>query len=189
MADIVESPPESPDSVRVVKKGETPIDLTLSRSRHGVTLRVRVHPMVEDFIRAMGDGNQEDIRVHGRHWVPIGSEKALVYNLPKVALPPVLFAHDGSPYAFDRVARPLLITEGDEGGRSLSGLSRPITNLSMLRLCGASEGIGVTIGIKGVFSEEELKSTRQLLGTAARAFYLVYLKPINYGVRLDSYEY
>lgn len=177
----------------VIKRGETCVIFTIHRNQlHskegvGMFLSVKTHPAVEDFMRSLSTypgGNDPitiDVGVVGRHWVPIGGNPLIAYNfVEKLRDLDEMDSEDGRAYTLNHIGQPLLVSDPDA--------RRPLINLSFLRLRGVSEGSGVTFGIHGVNSLDQLRSTRDQLSSAVRKFYTRYLKPVDLSVICSTQE-
>lgn len=168
--------------VNVIKRGETCIQAFLNRSPAGLTITVRAHPRVEDFIRSLGSGEQIDVKTLGRHWVPIGGKPLMVYHL--ATNPGNIQASGKTMYNINQPGQPLLTAHS-----SISGINMDVLNLGFLRLAGISEGQGVSFGVKGVFTYEALQRLGSSIEEAAQQFYRSYIKPINLVVTVSTQEF
>lgn len=167
----------------VIKHGESCIRIVLHRTALGLSLQVKVHPIVEDFIRDLGNGEKMDIGIVGRHWVNLkdASKPLMAYVIPGMAIPSL----GGIRVTLgEGLGQPLVML--DDGKPILKGQERAdAINISFLRLVGASEGIGVTFGVKGVYGKETLEKLRDNLVRAARLFYIEYLQPMDLGLNIE----
>lgn len=179
----------------VIKRGETCVIFTIHRNQlHskegvGMFLSVKTHPAVEDFMRTLSTypgGQSEPLIVDastvGRHWVPIGGAPLVAYQFVEKLdnYDAMLDDGDGRSYTMNHLGQPLLISDPDA--------RRPLINLSFLRLRGVSEGGGVTFGIHGVHSLDQLRTMRDQLSGAVRKFYTKYLKPVDLSVICSTQE-
>lgn len=171
----------------IIKRGELCICFTMHRNllhaRDGVglTLSVKTHPSVEEFMRQQSpDSPPIEVKAAGRHWVSLDKEHPLLAYRMAEKIPFVESDDDTGCFSLDYLGNPLIIT--DDRHR------KPLLNLSFLRLVGISEGAGVTFGIKGVQSLDSLKETRDNLSTACRRFYGRYLKPVDLTVMVSTQE-
>lgn len=169
----------------VVKSGECCIQTTLSRRnrRHGdppdwkggLLITVKTLPRVEEFMQSLGSGEVVDVGVVGRHWQAIGGQPLHAYIIQNINTHP---GDDGSMVSLDKLGSPLLLMDPERGEKY------PTINLSFLRLRGISEGAGVTFGIKGVYSLEEMQRIEKRLTAAQRKFYNDYMRPIDITIQL-----
>jgi len=166
----------------LVKGGEAVIRINIHRNvlsgkfQIGCVLTVWIHPRIEDFVRQMGNGELLDVSSMGRYWVATEKEKPLVaYSLSS------LHPSERESFTLDRLGQPLI--QDNEGG-----LAPKMTNLSILRLVGASEGAGISFGVRGVYTLDQLRRTRDQLMDATRQFYLMYLKPVNLSIIVSTQE-
>lgn len=171
------------ETADVIKCGETVIRIVLHRNSNGLTVQVKTHPGVEDFMRMIGNGEKVDPGIVGRYWVPVGNEK----NLAAYMIPALKPPSNGIPMTVDALGHPLLIMPDKDMIIRGSGTTE-LVNISFLRLVGVSEGIGITFGVKGVFSKEQLTTLRDKLATASRVFYIEYMQPIDLGVTINTSE-
>lgn len=174
---------EGEATAAVVKRGETCIITTLSRTALGLSMRVKTHPAVELFMRGLAaeDATPMEVALSDRYWVPIGKQPLLAYRLAQI-LPPVINPVTGGPlFALDRLSRPLIDTEDGRLG------DVPV-NLSFLRLIGISEGAGVSFQIRGVHSLDSLRLMQDRLQHAQQQFYINYIRPVNLSVITSTQE-
>jgi len=173
--------------------GVRAIDIGVSRSKVGVTINVRTVAEVEDFMRSLGTGERVNVASSGRYWAPL-------QTVTKDETTGVITRVDGPPiYVYDlRQAIEVAPIGGekyyrlDQPGGPLLSNDGAYINLSILRLIGTSEGLGVTFSLKGsVYTEDALKNLKDLLGKAARKFYIDYIRPVDYRgtVILSSQEF
>lgn len=169
------------DTATLMKRGEICIQTTLSRTYLGLTLNVKVHPRVEEFIRGLGTGTPEDAKRYGRYWSSVDKDKVLtVYDLTQtLGSVPI---GGGNYFRLDRIAQPLF--ESGEGNPNHGSV-----NLSFLRLVGASEGSGVSFRVNGVHTLDAIRQMRDKIGEAAQSFYINYLKPVNLDVQISTQEF
>lgn len=200
-------------TVTLIKGGEVCIEAILHRSTTGLTLNVRAHPAVEDFVRSMGTGEVTDIRMHGRHWVPAdgrvnGNRRnppgeqgpLMIYQLS--VNPGLIPLEDGTAFRIDKPGWQLNDVKDQEdqeaapaaGGRRFvmpttqQVYYKTVTNLSFLRLVGISEGAGVKFGVDGVFTTEEVDRLASRIQLSARRFYVQYMKTITQMVTVSRQE-
>jgi hypothetical protein len=180
-----------PQIASVVKSGETHIWVMLSRSgrkqgdpadwKGGTRVTVRATTRVEEFMQNLGAGEVVDVATIGRYWQPIGGIPLNAY----VTQPfnPHFQIDDGSFITLDRLGHPLILPSPDGQQDRHSTV-----NLSFLRLRGISEGLGVTFGIKGVYSLDELRKVKDRISAASRRFYVDYLRPVDLLVTVSTQE-
>lgn len=154
----------------VHKNGVTPIEISLRRTGVGLEVNVKVSPDVEDFMKQLGGGEQVRVDHYGRNWVPRGPKGTILsaYNLVE----PIDPSRD--MYRIDSLGMPI----------SYDGY----TNLSFLRLVGASEGIGAGFFVKSVYSIQALRQMKDQISVAARQFFVEYLRPVDMVVKVSTQE-
>lgn len=170
----------------VVKRGETCVITTLSRTALGLSLRVKAHPALELFMRGLAspDAPPVEVSLTDRYWVSATKQPLLAYRLG-TPLPSIINPATGAPFfTLDRLSRPLL-DDTDSEGRSRGDV--PI-NLSYLRLIGISEGAGVVFHIRGVYSLDALRTIQEKLVDAQQQFYINYIRPVNLSVIVSTQE-
>lgn len=175
---------------QVVKRGETCVTIGFHRypqgspsNREGIqnsvglTVTVKVLPLIEAYFKDLAQEESATVGSLGRHWIQKEGQTLRVW------MPRVNFEPEGGSvnkvYALDGVGHPLLgPIERDE----------PIVNLSFLRLEGASEGSGVSFGLKGVYTVDAIRKMRDLVSTATRRFYIDYIRPVDVSVAIVTQE-
>lgn len=182
--------------IPIVKRGETTMQVRLKRNTVGLFVSVKVHPGVEEFARALGSGDIQDVRALGRYWTPVGVRPSSnpaecplgTYNMTNN--PGLINAGSGVMFRLDRPGQPLSEPSGvPTTTRSRNGDNDiPVINLSFLRLQGVSEGAGVNFHVKGVYTMDAVKSLAEQIKDACRAFYAMYLKPIDLAVVVSTQE-
>lgn len=178
----------------ISKGGETKIQFTLRRSGHGLTIWVKTHPSVEELMKSLGNGELSDVRTYGRHWTPIPKESELqVYHMETGSM-------QGATWRLDKVGGQILSPIMDDAPiphntgaptftrHPTNWTSAQIANLSFLRLVGVSEGVGVTFGVHGVFTFDQLASMKDKLTEGCKGLCKAYLTPVNYTVGITTYE-
>lgn len=181
----------------VMKRGETAAILQVRRSLVGVTLTLKVHPSIEEFFRFHAEGKSADVKGFGRIWSEIRRDSPpLQAYIVKRELDPITL-DTGEVCDFNRVAHPLLDDGRDAsredgplgggGAAPKSGRTRRI-NLSILKLVGASEGHGVSFGIRGVYTTDQLREIANKVGTGIRTFYSTYLLPVEMSAIVSTQE-
>jgi hypothetical protein len=178
----------------MIKGGEDVTRISIHRSPLagkvgvGFLVTIQVHPRIEEFVRSLGTGEYQDVRVSGRYWRLVGSSPLYTYNMHN---PLGQHSMGTNFFCLDRPGQVLLDTGEEFDGPSQEerkqGRGETI-NLSPLRLVGASEGAGVTFGVKGVYRIDMLKHIRDMFMEASRQFYITYLKPVNLSVIVSTQE-
>ncbi len=165
---------------KLMKRGENVIWTTLRRapslidSGIGLTVTVKVHPAIEDFVRSLGTGEELAVRTYGRHWIPLlGDKPFLVHDLAAEFDPGVCLLDSKHSYTLNKIGWPISEQTAMPHGTA------DILNLSFIRLVGASEGAGVRFGIRGVFTLEATEKLARQIEQASKAFYIAYMKPID----------
>jgi len=165
----------------VAKSGEIPIQVLFRRSLKGLTLTVKLLPKVEEFIRGLGSGEVFSVRTMGRHWLPVGGQDLMVYDLN--FNPGILPTDAGGAFRLDRPGGVILESE-----MTPTGHTRDVVNVSFLRLVGASEGSGVTFAVQGVFTDTAVKAMGAQVEAAEKKFFVSYMKPFNLAVMVCTQE-
>ena len=169
----------------IIKRGETPIHIRFRKTMRGLTMHIKTLPIVEDFMRLLGQGVTTDVRTNGRYWThtskDLAEKQLLVYDLEMREHG--ILGGKGVQYRLDAPGQPLIIHGQDANGRRST-----MVNLSVLRLVGISEGPGVTITISGVYSEDATREMEEGFVKAIKAFYEAYLRPIDLTVVVSTQE-
>jgi hypothetical protein len=161
----------------VIKGGETCMEADFRRGPRGLTVMIKVHPSVEEFVKSLGSGLTTEAKVYGgRYWYPIGGKELMVYDL--TSDPGTMGTDTGVYYTINRPGGPLQQQWAEEG-RVLSAI-----NLAFLRLEGISGQDGITFGVKGVFTYKAVEDLAKATGDAFRRFYIEYMKPINSDIKI-----
>lgn len=163
----------------LIKRGEIVVDINLQRAKGGIAVSAKVHPAVEDFLRSWGDGTPQDVNLHGRSWFPL-----------KPSSPPLQvwkLVLDPGPQPLDRSCSYRIARAGHPLIESIEGCNDTV-NLSFLRLCGISEGAGVSFGVKGVYTEAAIRELGDKLVNATKVFYVSYMRPVDLRVRISTEE-
>lgn len=171
----------------VVKRGETCVITTLSRSALGLSLRVKAHAAVELFMRGLAppDSPPVEVSLADRYWVPQKAAQPLLAYRLGAPMPAIINPMTGSPlFNLDRLSRPIL-DDIDSEGRSRGDV--PV-NLSFLRLIGISEGPGVVFNVRGVYSLDALRAMQDKISYAQQQFYINYIRPVNLSVIVSTQE-
>ena len=137
--------------------GEKVIAIDLLRSRLGVRMKIRIHPDIEDFFKRWGGGGQTG-NEFGRLWQPFTVGDKLQYW----TFAPTKAKEDG--FYLHTTGGPLILEDGT-------------TNLSMLRIVGASQGVDFIYD--AVMSKSEMEKVAAKLRKAAERFYLEYIQPVH----------
>lgn len=181
-----------PPDLKVVKRGETVINITFRRSMGGLTLAVKTHPLVEEFFRNLSTGEQSDVRAAGRYWQPLDKDARLMaYNLAEAI--PILQVDAKRRVRFDWLGRHLIspqdATRGPEGGELGGRAANTDINMSFLRLAGIGEGAGITFTLKGVYSDGAIQEMNDHLAEASKRFYQTYMRPVNLNIQIVTSEW
>lgn len=161
------------DPINIVKSGENCVQITLERSGLGLTITVKANARLEEFMRLNSEGNQVDLKLFSRAWIPVNDRPLLAYQgQTKFGS---ATSEDGTSYNPDALGHPILMPNGQ-------------INLSFLRLVGISEGAGVAFAIKGVYSLEMARQLRDKLGMAAKRFYIDYIRPVDVSVTISTQD-
>ena len=174
MSDVTETAAST-----LIKSGETCVSIELSRSKYGLSLWMRAAPHVEEAIKAMGAGDTTELRVFGRNWTLPPDKELYLHNIHN-QYAGNLVAHDGTLYSIGYPGHPLLLKD------PTSMTSKEVLNLAALRFVGVSEGAGVRIGIKGVYTREQLNTICERFKISARHFYQTYMKPVHLSITLTA---
>lgn len=178
----------------ILKRGENVLAFSLHRSPVGISMTVKAHNAIEEFMRKNSGAEIQTVKVAsvGRYWEAKGKEPLTAYRLVEKLQPD---PQDNVRWSLEHgLGDPLIIVpQRDDGELRRDGpptglltLKGGTVNLSFLRLVGISEGAGVSFGIKGVQSLEALQDTKDRIGTAFRAFYVQYLKPVDLTVNIST---
>src|SRR3990167_4038309 len=68
MEDLNKMSDEILDPLEIVKRGETSLTVSLSRSTSGLMVAVKAHPKVEAFMKSLGNGDVLDVKAAGPYW-------------------------------------------------------------------------------------------------------------------------
>jgi len=161
------------EAATVTKGGEQCIYVSLQRTAVGLTVGVKAHPRVEEFMKTIGDLGVSEVGLISRTWTPVVKTETLKAYLSRTELP--LSQTETVPYTIDAIGKPLKLDNGK-------------INLSFLRLVGISEGPGVSFVVKGVYSLENIRDIRERIGKSAKAFYIEYLRPIDISISISTME-
>lgn len=157
------------------KQNEHLVNITLHRSRKGLSMTIRAIPAIEDLMREWGTGERQPVLAHGRNWIAPEGSVLEVWQLSQAIGP---LPYDGGVYSIERPGQ-LLIVEGVSlDGRSTS----EVINLSFLRLVGLSEG--VTFKIAGVYTPDWLEEVGTKIKKATSRFWRTYMKDATIDVQL-----
>ena len=141
-------------------------------------------------LRGWGSGHPHDVLTFGRYWTPIGTNELLkVWDMQMN--PGLVTVSPSTAFRMDQVGLPIIQPMDPQAQqRAAGGWNVPeVFNLSFLRLQGASEGDGVTFGMKGIaWTPQEAKRINQQLQTCCSTFYMHYLKPMKVIVRVVTEE-
>lgn len=172
----------------VIKNGETCVRVVLHRNGVGLSVQVKTHPRVEDFMRSLGNGEKIDSTIVGRHWTPVVGGSLFAYVIPTLKTPT-----NGCPLTVDALGGPLVILHDEAqpvfraavAGQRQQQPNLDMVNISYLRLVGTSEGIGVTFNVKGVFGATGLRKLRDDICVTCRQFYIEYMQPMDLEMTLN----
>ena len=190
---------ENIENLTLNKGGETSLQISLGRSpRHpeGIVVSVKALPHIEAYMRALsvvtvpatthGSDAPQEVQepqitsavAAGRTWLSLSRDMDLrVYVLQQP------FHGLSGDIRMDQVGRPLVAYSGE----SLGGRDK-IVNLSFLLLVGISEGAGVSFVLRGVYSNDQIRSLKDDLLEAVKKFYVQYLKPISLTIQVSTQE-
>ena len=151
-----------------VKKGDDIIWARLRRDALGLKLFVKAHPAVEQFVKSLGNGSVKQLELFGgKHQFSLeGKPPIQIYNL----------ATDVSNVSGIRLDLPGGPIE-DPDGR---------VNISFLRAQGISQGDGVAIAIRGVFSYDKMKQLENRIGESCRRLYREFINTTDLVVVLST---
>jgi hypothetical protein len=142
------------------------INTYLRRTKDGVRVDVKVHPDVEAFFRKWSGGGQDDVRANGRTWKNAEAGKRLLawsFNNQDVI-------EQLRPISLHALGQPIN--------------SRELTNISYIRLCGASEGDGVSFLCDVVMGRNDLDRLGERLKRAQEDFYRELIQPMDVEIQL-----
>lgn len=151
------------------------IDVTLDRTIKGLRVNFRTHPLVEEFMRIMSNGETYPIDHFGRQWVRQPDGKLEVYDVPSDICGTQVI-NTRTFYRLDQPGRALVTLDGVSGYRTL--------NMAFLRLVGSSEPGGITFSTTGVHSTDDVTWLGNTIREAARIIYLQYMKPMEVSVKI-----
>jgi len=182
------------EEIEVIKGGERIVDVSLRRSIKGLLVVVKTHPAIEELLKSWGTGEQQDIINHGREWWQV--RKSLPLRVWQLGRDPGLISvENGDYFRITHCGRALLegtgqvprggqvILDGPNGPIQPQG---PVLNMSFLRLCGVSEGNGVSFMLREVNAPEDLVRLGNRIRDAARRFYVNYLKPARVDISVST---
>jgi hypothetical protein len=173
------------DEAHLIKKGETCVRVSFKRSRGGILVTTKVHPYLEELLKAWGGDESTDVREYGRNWRGLGESPLKVWNL-NTDPGKMTFQHGGfSISAPGGELYPGWQNQG-EGAPVRIGQTSALLNLSMIRLVGASEPEGVTFAYRGSFSRPFLRDLSDKLVSASKRFYEDYLMPVDITMELSG---
>lgn len=177
-------PTDQEVSFPIIKRGETVMQISVKRNTGGLFIAAKVHPTIEEFIRSLGTGETQDIRALGRHWTPYpaGAEFA-VYNM---STNPGVIGVGNIQFRLDQPGNMLLSDTAVAHPNGREYLKA--VNLSFLRIRGASESAGIRFHVRGVYTTEATLEIADRVKEACRAFYTMYLKPIDMTVMVQTQE-
>lgn len=147
-----------------------------AKSFIGATLSVKALPLLEDFLKSLGSGEKQPVDAFGKQWAHLPGEPELkVYELSKTLSPL-------SNISLELPGQSLEFRDKQTLGGKM------IINLSFLRLVGISDGAGLTIGLKDVYTKEDLIKLHNDLGRAMKLFCDEFLCPVDLTCTISSYQ-
>lgn len=164
----------------VIKRGETVIQTTLHRAPIGLSVSVKVHPGIEEFMRRAGGGETVPVAASGRYWTPLSKTAPPLQAYVITPLEPFVI-EDGSYVNLEALGYPLILDRNDRWPSNS-------VNISFLRLVGISEGAGITFGVKGVTSLSGASRLKDKLALAQIRFYKEYLRPMDFEITVSTSE-
>lgn len=151
------------------------ISTRLQRHKNGLLLKVKVAPEVEEFFKSFGQA-AENVRDYGAAWL---DPKDKPGEPAKVPLKAWCYRTNGNTmYDMESLGQLLQVVNR---GRGIQ-----LTNISFLRLVGASSDDGVSIVIDTIISFSEMKRLSDEITQACANFYGDYIKPVNFDTFIDS---
>ena len=185
------------EETQVTKSGETILTVQYQRAsvdpKAGLRLTLKARPDIEDFF-SLQLGDKQPVSVLGRYWsAKQGNEDLQVWSV-QPQFTGVLGDEDLCQFRLDAPGLPLLFEAeaNEDGDMPRRGHNKPpapkVANISFLRLVGISEGSGVTLNVRGVYSRKEIERIVGRIRAATRAFYEMHLKPINIAVTMNTQE-
>ena len=158
----------------IVKGGETVAHVIIRRDFQGLSFRVHTSPKIEEFMRNLGDGEVVDAMTIGRNWQIKGQKDIMCYDLRRLT---GRLMSGNINFRLDRLGQGLILNDNNEDGGPLVTGGGDL-NLSFIRIVGAGEG-GVTVNLRGVYSEQAVATSTKLVARAIGAFYRDYIKPVE----------
>ena len=158
-------------NIDITSQETSVIAVGLRRTKEGIRVDVKVDPSVEAFFQHWGGDLRVDVGQLGRMWLPLQGRNA---PLQVWHVMPSIGAGDGGGFDLFQVGQPLSSSLGLGG-----------TNISFLRLVGASSAEGAAFVIADVISRDGLSQLAEGLRRAAGRFYEQFLKPA--AVQVDVY--
>jgi hypothetical protein len=168
------------EEVDVIKSGETIFQALFSRSKHGITMRAKVHPSVEDFFSTLAHQGTEDPRGYGRYWIPMEGQKFSCWMFSPSA--DTIQEMERKGYSLTMLGQPFALGGGEQQ------YGRDLINLSFIRLVGISQEDGQTLSIKETCTADELTRLAERVQQAARLFYVDFLRPKNINIVVATQE-
>lgn len=171
-----------------LKKSDRPITAELSRAGVGLRIRVRCHPIIEEFFQGcqgMTTPIIDNVADFGRRmWEPTRGDsrrELQVYGIPRELQGE--FAINNIRYRLDRPGDAIFLPSGLDGGALVRGAK--VLNLSFLRLVGTSSEDGVPFYISGVYSEDTMNELEAAITAASQEIYRQFMKPIRIEIVLE----
>lgn len=152
------------------KNGVNVVRLHMGRCKDGIRIDVKLDQIIEDFFTKWSLGQRpEDVANYGRSWTPTRQEDSplLVYPLPMDRIEPYKYTiwHPGRPLMWDQM-----------------------TNISFLRLSGASRPEGVSFTVEDLVSKAELENLAEKVKRGCAWFYQEYIKPTDFDIHVEARE-
>lgn len=162
--------PEEVVETNIVKSGQNLIYIVMSRTSDGLTITVRTHPLIEEFMSHIGNGTKRPVDAYEKQWgqVPGGD--------------PIEIYHMNGPLMGDGNFR-LDLPGGklqDENG---------LYNLSFLRIVGVSTAAGASFKMKGVYSLSRLRDIQENIGKLTKTLFREYIMTTDLAVIVSTQEY
>ena len=153
------------------------IEFTFRLHKHGVKIRTKVWPEVEEFFQHWSGGLH--VRPEsGRLWSPVPmSDPNFPAEMRLVSGPPIVLWAMGPQNLGPNSQRPFTLLHS---GIGFTEPNHGWPNISFLRLVGASQPEGREVIVEAVMGRGELARTAQQLSEASNLFYAEYLQPVNY---------
>ena len=151
--------------------------IRLTRVQQGYAVNVWASPLVEEFVRGLGNGTNFNLTTsnhHNNRWQSStgGDLRCWHSEIGDRAFSNASFSIDHVGAALD-----LSSTHG-EG----------YVNMAFLRLVGISNEGGVTFIVPGVHTLDALRTLKNNIATAAQRLYSEYIRPVDLTIELTTQE-